>query len=129
MTVSAVVSALVVDCAEPARLAAFWQRILGGRVISYPALGVEALRAPGVTFDFVKNPDKKIAKNRWHLDLAADSAEATLHDALAAGATRATEFEVSEDFVVMQDPEGNEFCILRHAATAVPWVPPPQATP
>jgi predicted enzyme related to lactoylglutathione lyase len=110
-------------------MAAFWQAMLGGRVVSYSGLGVEALRAPGVTFDFVANPDAKVAKNRWHLDLATDDAEATVNDALAAGATRASDFGASESFVVMRDPEGNEFCVLRRAATAAPWAPPPQAKP
>jgi predicted enzyme related to lactoylglutathione lyase len=129
MTVPAVVSAIVVDCEDPVRMATFWHAMLGGRVVSYSEVGVEALRAPGVTFDFVANPDPKIAKNRWHLDLAADDAEATVNDALAAGATRASDFEPSERFVVMRDPEGNEFCVLRHAATTAPWTPPPQARP
>jgi hypothetical protein len=122
------VCALVVDCNDPSRLAAFWKRMLGGRVVKYPQLGVEALRAPGVTFDFVKNPDSKTVKNRWHLDLATDDPTAAVDAAIAAGATRADDFEGSEDFVVMRDPEGNEFCVLRHAPAGAPWAPPPQAT-
>lgn len=125
----AVVCAIVVDCDDPVRVATFWQAMLGGRVVSYPEFGVEALRAPGVTFDFVRNPDRKVAKNRWHLDLATDDADATVNDALAAGATRASDFEASEDFVVMRDPEGNEFCVLMHAPATAPWQPPPQAKP
>jgi hypothetical protein len=113
MTVPAVVSAIVVDCEDPVRVATFWQAMLSGRVVSYPGLGVEALRAPGVTFDFVANPDPKFVENRWHLDPATDDAAATVDDALAAGATRAADFEPSETFVVLRDPEGNGFCVLR----------------
>jgi len=51
-----VVCAVVVDSRDPAMLAAFWQAMLGGRIISYPDAGVEALRAPGITFDFVRTP-------------------------------------------------------------------------
>jgi hypothetical protein len=129
MVVPTVVSAIVVDCREPARVAAFWHTMLGGRIVSYPELGVEALRAPGITFDFVANPDSKVAKNRWHLDLATADAAATVNEALAAGATRATSFETSEGHVVMRDPEGNEFCVLRNAAVNAPWAPPPHAKP
>ena len=129
MAAPAVVSALVVDCASPARLASFWQAVLGGRVVSYPELGVEALRTPGVVFDFVANPDAKVTKNRWHLDLATDDADATVSDALAAGATRAADFGPSDRFVVMRDPEGNEFCVLRDAAPSAPWAPSPTAKP
>jgi predicted enzyme related to lactoylglutathione lyase len=129
MTVPAVVSAIVVDCEDPARVATFWQAMLGGRVVSYPELGVEALRAPGVTFDFVANPDRKSAKNRWHLDLATDDAEATVEHALAAGATRAADFEATDSLVVLGDPEGNELCVLRRAAATAPWAPPSHAKP
>jgi predicted enzyme related to lactoylglutathione lyase len=103
--------------------------MLGGRVVSYSELGVEALRAPGITFDFVTNPDPRTVKNRWHLDLATDDAEATIAKALSVGATRASDFDESPDFVVMKDPEGNEFCVLRHAPADAPWAPPPQARP
>lgn len=129
MTEPAVVSALVVDCQDPVRVAAFWQTVLGGHVVKYPDLGVEALRAPGITFDFVANPDPKIAKNRWHLDLATDDVEMTVNAALAAGATRASDFDTTDSFIVMRDPEGNEFCILRHAPATAPWAPPPLASP
>jgi len=127
MSEPAVVCAIVVDCQDPTRVATFWRSILGGRVVSYPELGVEALRAPGVTFDFVSSSDPKVAKNRWHLDLATDDADRTIDDAIAAGATRATDFDDSTRFVVMRDPEGNEFCILKHAPTTAPWAPPPEA--
>jgi predicted enzyme related to lactoylglutathione lyase len=127
--VPAVVSSLVVDCRDPARVATFWQTILGGRVVSYPELGVKALRAPGVTFDFVANPDPKTVKNRWHLDLATDDADATIGAALFAGATIAPSFDQSPDFVVMADPEGNEFCVLRHTAAEAPWAPPAHGKP
>jgi hypothetical protein len=125
----AVVCATVVDCQDPVRLAGFWRHLLGGRIVSYPQFGVESLRAPGITFDFVRNPDAKVVKNRWHLDLATDDPQATVTEALAAGATRAVDFEDSEDFVVMRDPEGNEFCVLRHAPATAPWDPPPLAEP
>lgn len=83
---------------------------------------------PGVTFGFVANPGRRTAKNRWHLDLP-DDAEATVNDTLAAGATRASDFDASDRFVVLRDPEGNEFCVLTHAATSAPLTPPQQAKP
>lgn len=125
----AVVCAIVVDCTEPIRVAKFWQSMLGGRVISYPELGVEALRAPGITFDFVSNPEAKVAKNRWHLDLATNDVDRAILNAQAAGATRAADFDDSGQFVVMRDPEGNEFCVLRNAPAGSPWAPPTSAKP
>jgi hypothetical protein len=119
------VSALVVDCADPPSLAAFWQALLGGDVVPYTEFDAVALRAPGVTFDFVRNEDRKQSKNRWHLDLASDDPAALVAIALKAGGTRADDVCVSELFTVMRDPEGNEFCVLRDASTSAPWASPP----
>jgi predicted enzyme related to lactoylglutathione lyase len=121
---NAVVSSIVVDCRDPVRLASFWQQLLGGVVVEYPELGVVALRAPGVTFDFVVNNDQKVTKNRWHLDVASPEADATVAAAIAAGASRADDVCLSPDFVVLRDPEGNEFCVLRGASADRPWAPP-----
>ena len=119
------VSALVVDCTDPHTLAAFWRSILGGDLVAYPAYpSVVALRAPGVTFDFTRTDDEKQTKNRWHLDLASDDPDATVANALALGATRADDVCVSEDFTVLRDPEGNEFCVLVDASTSAPWASP-----
>lgn len=70
-------------------------------------------------------PEPKTAKNRVHLDLRAapglsgpdrmDALEARATELVAAGATRVTRFEpgteLSAGFLVMADPEGNEFCL------------------
>jgi hypothetical protein len=118
------VSSLVVDCTDPHTLAAFWRSILGGDLVPYPEFTVVALRAPGVTFDFVRTEDEKRTKNRWHLDLASDDPDATVANVLALGATRADDVCVSEHFTVLRDPEGNEFCVLADASTTAPWASP-----
>ena len=129
MDSSAVVSAVVVDCSNPGIVAAFWQALLGGRTVEYRELNVVALRAPGITFDFCGNDDPKVTKNRWHLDLATYDVDATVERALALGARRADDFSAGDHFVVMRDPEGNEFCVLRGTPAGVPWSPPPGAKP
>lgn len=127
MTEPATVCAILVDCGDPSLVARFWQAMLGGQVVSYPELGVEALRAPGVTFDFVSNPDRKAAKNRWHLELATNDAAQTVDATLSVGATRASDSDESDGFVVMRDPERNEVYVLRHAPAGEPWAPSPAA--
>ncbi len=118
------VSALVVDCADPAALAAFWQSVLGGTLVPYPDIEVVALRAPGVTFDFARVTDEKVVKNRWHIDLAtADHDQAVAH-VLERGASLAPDVYDGDEFTVLRDPEGNEFCVLRHGSTTGPWGPP-----
>jgi Glyoxalase-like domain len=119
-----VASALVVDCHDPGRLAEFWQSLLGGTTFDYPDFDVVALRAPGLSFDFVRVPDTKTSKNRWHLDLASNDPGATVQDALLLGAVSAADVCVSVDFTVLRDPEGNEFCVLHSANASAPWAPP-----
>jgi hypothetical protein len=64
----------------------------------------------------VKVPEKKTVKNRLHLDLRADgnSTEDELARLLALGARRADVGQGPDvTWVVLTDPEGNEFCLLR----------------
>jgi hypothetical protein len=107
------IAALAIDCAEPAELAHWWSRLLGGRV-EVDADGDATLHTPGgLAIDFARVPEPKTVKNRLHLDLrSTDLAEAT-EQALALGATRADDIYDGGRWQVMRDPEGNEFCFLR----------------
>jgi hypothetical protein len=99
---------LVVDCADPAGLSRWWVGVLGGQIRDNGPNHTEVSNVPGMTytFDFVRVPEPKAAKNRIHLDLTVEEVEPLL----AAGATvlRAPDGEI--DFHVLADPEGNELC-------------------
>jgi hypothetical protein len=107
------VAALAIDCRDPRALARWWQRLLGGSVEVDPD-GLATLRTPGgLAIDFAMVPEPKTVKNRLHLDLrSTDLAEATAQ-ALALGATRADDVYHGDQWQVLRDPEGNEFCLLR----------------
>jgi Glyoxalase-like domain len=106
------IAALAVDCHDPAGLARWWSRLLGGEV-EVDDDGDATLRAPGLNIDFPRVPEAKTVKNRLHLDLrSSDLAEATAQ-ALALGATKADDIYDQGRWQVLRDPEGNEFCILR----------------
>ena len=63
---------------------------------------------------FQRVPEGKAAKNRVHLDVnvGKDRIDAEVERLVAEGATRAGEkAEMGERWVVMRDPEGNEFCV------------------
>jgi catechol 2,3-dioxygenase-like lactoylglutathione lyase family enzyme len=119
-----------VDCHDPERLAAFWCEVLDFKVIERTGdkveIGswvptVEAVRAgqmPPTVF-FVKVPEGKTVKNRLHLDVSPIdcSTEEEVDRLLGLGATKADVGQGSEgSWVVMADPEGNEFCVLRTLA-------------
>ena len=107
------IAALAVDCAEPAPLARWWSRLLGGSV-EVDDDGNAILHTPGgLAIDFAHVPEARTVKNRLHLDLrSTDLAEAT-EQAVALGATRADDIYDGGSWQVMRDPEGNEFCLLR----------------
>jgi predicted enzyme related to lactoylglutathione lyase len=67
-----------------------------------------------VRIGFQQVPESKVVKNRVHIDFAATDEEATAKEIEGTGATRRWVSEDPEDpFIVLPDPEGNEFCIVR----------------
>ena len=104
---------VVFDCAEPAPLAEWWQRLLGGDIV-YDDDGDATLHLPGwPRLDFIRVPEPKSTKNRVHLDLATADFETALAHAEEVGAARAPDVYDGDVFAVLRDPEGNEFCLLR----------------
>ena len=111
------IAVLVIDALQPRVVADFWCDVLGWQVGDEDDTIVSI--APGdrlwPTIDVVKVPEKKTVKNRLHLDLRADGVDTTdeLERLLALGARR-TDVGQGADvtWVVLSDPEGNEFCLL-----------------
>lgn len=123
------------DCADPVSLARFWAEVLG-----YPPPDVEAFQAhlrdegepeenlgnwsliedparwrPSLFFQRV--PEPKVAKNRVHLDIRSGAGRREAIDAevdrlVGLGALKLNSVpDLVGYFVVLADPEGNEFCI------------------
>ena len=67
-------------------------------------------RPPGLLF--VRVPEPKTLKNRLHLDFRPDDRDAAVARLLDLGATRADIGQGEQTWVVLRDPEGNEFCVL-----------------
>jgi hypothetical protein len=110
---------VVIDSARPREIAAFWSGLLGWEVaIDLPEeVDVRAPASDGWALDltFVPVPEAKTVKNRIHLDLASASAgaqQAMVDKALALGARPADIGQAETPWVVLADPEGNEFCVL-----------------
>jgi predicted enzyme related to lactoylglutathione lyase len=115
------VQCLCVDCEDPSGLASFWESVLGWRR-TYDSPGEVALEPPagsredGVVPDllFLQVPESKSIKNRLHLDLRPDDQGAEVARVIALGARRVDVGQSGDvGWVVLADPEGNEFCILR----------------
>jgi Glyoxalase-like domain len=114
---SIAINSLTVDCRDPKALAGFWTAALDWLVIYEREEGVMiapfADPQPGVfPVYFQANPDDKVVKNRWHLDLAPDDQDAEVARLEGLGARRADIGQGDVPWVVMADVEGNEFCVL-----------------
>jgi glyoxalase superfamily protein len=136
---------VVIDCADPGRVANFWATALG-YIVQPPPDGfgsweefLTSIDVPKDRFDsrsavvdpagvgprifFQQVPEPKSVKNRVHIDInASDGAtdeedartrvDAKVEELLAHGGSVLRDFEeFGERTVVMQDPEGNEFCV------------------
>jgi predicted enzyme related to lactoylglutathione lyase len=109
-----------VDAHDPARVARFWADALGWR-ITHETPQEWVLEPPegspedGVSPDllFIAVPEDKTIKNRLHLDLRPDDQAAEVERLLGLGATRVDIGQGDTSWVVLADPEGNEFCVLR----------------
>jgi predicted enzyme related to lactoylglutathione lyase len=111
------VAAVVIDCADPVRLAGFWSTAAGW-TIRESGSDFAALRSAadqGPYLEMLRVPDRKSVKNRIHVDVAppsdGDSRSEAAHLA-EIGATLADVGQGDVTWVVLSDPEGNEFCVL-----------------
>lgn len=109
------------DARDPYQLAGFWLQVFGVERPDddEPGDPYAAVVTDSVKLLFEQNTDDKVAKNRVHLDLEPDQArDQEVERLVALGATVAYDHRKPDGagFVVLQDPEGNEFCVLRSAA-------------
>jgi hypothetical protein len=106
---------VVVDARDPVALGRWWAEALRWTIVNDDPAEFEIRPAedqlPGVIFEPVG--ELKHGKNRLHLDLRPDDQDAEVDRLLALGASRVDIGQGDVSWVVMADPEGNEFCVLR----------------
>jgi predicted enzyme related to lactoylglutathione lyase len=114
------IQSVLFDCYDPFAVAEFWQTALGWRrtheepdeiVLEPPAGSPQDGVAPDLLF--LRVPDPTPGKNRVHIDLRPDDRDAEVERLISLGAKR-TDIGQGPDvtWVVLADPEGNEFCVL-----------------
>ena len=105
---------VVVAAGDSVTLGRWWAEALGWVVLNDSAEEFEIRpsddRLPGLVFLEVR--DGKESKNRLHLDFRPDDQEAEVDRLLRLGARRVDIGQGSVPWVVLEDPEGNEFCVL-----------------
>lgn len=106
---------VVIDCADPFRLATFWQQVLGGEIrVESDEWVLVAAPDGGASVSLQRVPEPKAGKNRVHLDVRVDDLAKATAEVEAFGGVRAgpARFDELGGFQVMTDPEGNEFCLV-----------------
>jgi predicted enzyme related to lactoylglutathione lyase len=118
---------ITVDCADPFTLAQFWSAVLDLPVDPENEAGDDEVGIPldehGRELLFIKVPEPKTVKNRLHLCLEPlQPREVEVERLLARGASLMDDRRNPDGsgWAVLQDPEGNEFCVLRSAAERTP---------
>jgi hypothetical protein len=115
---------IVIDCRRAPSLARFWASLMDGyavraydeaEIARLASLGLSpesdpnvAVDGPGPTLFFQEVPESRVAKNRLHLDIEVGDRPAEVERLTADGATVFAQFD---SWTVLQDPEGNEFCL------------------
>ena len=105
---------ICIDARDATALGEWWARVLewphgvddDGDVRLHPPPGA------GPDWIFIAVSDKKVVKNRIHLDFRPDDQQAEVDRVIAMGASHVDIGQGEQTWVVLADPEGNEFCIL-----------------
>ena len=117
---------IAIDCTDARVAAAFWSEALGYRITDSDDIGVAlAGDSSAATLVFLASSDIKAHKNRIHFDVC--PTEGTTRDEEVArlealGASRIDVGQSDVSWVVMADPDGNEFCVMN---TVIPSEPAP----
>jgi predicted enzyme related to lactoylglutathione lyase len=112
---------LIIDCHDPRRLGDFWREVLGYTESAakfegeYHYVELEGPPGAGPSILLLRAPDEKVIKNRLHIDVNATDREqdAEVQRVIGLGATMVDIGQGEQTWVVLADPEGNEFCVLR----------------
>jgi catechol 2,3-dioxygenase-like lactoylglutathione lyase family enzyme len=112
------IGSTVMNCADIETMTDFWVQALGLEPGSRePGDDFRVLRGERVNLSLQLARTPVTARDQMHLDLYSDDPEAQVERLVGLGATRVRRNDDPDDtYVVMRDPEGNEFCVC--------WVDP-----
>jgi Glyoxalase-like domain len=118
--VALAIDCVLIDCVDLEIMTVFWGQTLGLKYVWTGPSGGHLLAAVDGSvrrLGLMPGRANKTAKNRVHFDLRPDNNQQDEVRRLEAlGATRVDVGQADVTWVVMADPEGNEFCVLRSLA-------------
>lgn len=119
------IDTITIDCRDEHEQARFWAAALGWEMVVdsdgdrmiVPTSDNSAATPGAFPVLFQEVPEPKVGKNRHHFDLAPDDQDAEVARLEQLGATRVDIGQKDVSWIVMADPEGNEFCVLSSRPT------------
>jgi predicted enzyme related to lactoylglutathione lyase len=116
---ASILNEMVIDCVDPKRVADFWATVLNWPLQHEQDAGYFWTSSTGEPWAspvlvFVPVPEPKVVKNRLHIDVNPSGCEQAdeLERLLSLGARRIDIGQGETPWIVLADPEGNEFCLL-----------------
>jgi catechol 2,3-dioxygenase-like lactoylglutathione lyase family enzyme len=112
------IGSVVIDCVNFDKIFAFWKEALHYVTRDQPSGGWVILRDPegrntNVSLNKVEPSQKLKGRNWLHFDLYTKDQRSEIRRLLKLGATlHPQEYELEDDFVVLEDPDGNLFCVV-----------------
>ncbi len=111
------IAAVVVDSADRQVMGQFWSAAAGWPITGSDdeLVSVRSATGEGPFVEFLTSTDPKLVKNRMHLDVAPftdDDQTADAQRLIQAGASTADVGQGEESWIVLTDPDGQEFCVL-----------------
>ncbi|MFF6910693.1 VOC family protein [Streptomyces sp. NPDC012389] len=111
------IAAVVVDCADPRAMVGFWGEAIDWTVheLTDDRARLRSVQDVGPYLEFRRTPDDQVVTSRLHLDVMSDPVEDQAKEVVrleGLGATRADVGQGDVPWVVLADPEGNNFCVL-----------------
>ena len=109
---SAEIAEIIIDCSDPELVATFWASLLGRPIVGRkgPYVWLKSLRG-GAGLGFQRVVEQRVGRNRVHLDISAPDVRVVKDRIEALGGQQIDGYE-DGGFLVMADPEGNEFCVV-----------------
>jgi predicted enzyme related to lactoylglutathione lyase len=109
---------VTIDCSDPHRLAGFWGTLLGLSVDEEPLPGWARVgrKDPGPEITLQPVPEPKQGKVRVHLDINVADIDRGIAQVIELGGSATGERHDYDEgvVVIMQDPEGNELCLVQY---------------
>ncbi|MGW5617296.1 VOC family protein [Streptomyces sp. NPDC003877] len=117
------IAAVVVECGDPRAMVGFWGEAIDWTVheLTDDRALLRSVKGVGPYLEFRRTPEDEVVWNRFHLDVMSDPVEDQAREVArleGLGATRVDVGQGDVSWVVLADPEGNEFCVLGRGLSA-----------